>query len=92
MQVGKIVIGGNVENSTIITGSVSTPTTNWIYNPLTERWIAFINHMKCEIWFDEPSLKYKFEIMQRGVIVAFGSCGVFERTKNMVKGFFDDVV
>ena len=92
MQVGKIVIGGNVENSTIITGSVSTPTTNWIYNPLTERWIAFINHMKCEIWFDEPSLKYNFEIMQRGVTVASGSCGMFERTKNMVKGFFDDVV
>lgn len=48
--------------------------------------------MKCEIWFDEPSLKYNFEIMQRGVTVASGSCGMFERTKNMVKGFFDDVV
>ena len=92
MQVGKIVIGGNVENSTIITGSVSTPTTNWIYNPLTERWIAFINHMKCEIWLNESSLKYNFEIIQRGVIVASGSCAMFERTKNMVKGFFDDVV
>ena len=86
MRVGRIVISGDVKNSTIITGNTK-PKSQWIYSPLTQSWISFINQTQCEIKFNEEALTYSFTITERDKVIASGSCNIFERTKNMIEGY-----
>lgn len=91
MNVGRIVIAGNVKNSTIITGNTK-PKLQWIYSLLTESWISTINEVHCEIKFNEEALMYNFAITERDKVIASGSCNSFERTKNMIEGYFHGMV
>lgn len=91
MRVGRTVISGDVKNSTIITGNTN-PKLQWIYSHLTESWISFINQVKCEIKFNDKTLLHDFIIIEREKVIAHGSCNIFERTKNMIEGYFYGLV
>lgn len=94
MQVGKIVIGGSVQNSTIITGN--TRKLSWIKNPFNDSLVCFVGGVKAQIIFEQSEGNYSFIISEEknGITkqLAIGICADLDKIKLMIEGYFYGLV
>jgi len=96
MNVGRIVIAGDVKNSTIVTGNNNRHKLEWVANPFNDSLVSFYNGVKCKITYDPSENNYSFFITEEtnGATkqLAIGICSDLNKTKNMIEGYFHGMV
>ena len=96
MNVGRIVIAGNVKNSTIITGNKIPRKLDWIKNPFNDSLVCFVGGIKAQIVFEQSEGNYSFVISKENdgttTQLAVGICSDLDKTKSMIDGYFYDMV